>query len=62
MDNFKKYFKSLKEKSGAAVSEDEFERFAQQAVSEDELVRFAQQKKGAEVKEVQEIMKKLRMK
>jgi len=72
MDNFKKYFKSLKEKSGAAVSEDEFERFAQQAVSEDELERFAQQREtdvikslsGAQVseKEAQEIMKKLRMK
>ena len=30
MDNFKKYFKSLREKSGAAVSEDELERFALQ--------------------------------
>jgi|TARA_R100000900_G_C3273067_1_gene152130 hypothetical protein len=59
MDNFKKYFKSLKEKSGAAVSEDELERFAQQR--ETDVIKSLS---GAQVseKEAQEIMKKLRMK
>lgn len=61
MDNFKKYFKSLREKSGAAVSEDELERFAQQAEKEANIVKSIS---GAQVseKELEEIRKRLRMK
>jgi hypothetical protein len=59
MDNFRKYFKSLREKSGAAVSEEELERFAQQR--EADVIKSLS---GAQVseKEAEEIRKRLRMK
>ena len=61
MDNFKKQLKSLREKSGAAVSKDELERFAQQAEKEANIVKSIS---GAQVseKELEEIRKRLRMK
>ena len=61
MDNFRKYFKSLRQKSGAAVSEEELERFAKQAEKEANIVKSIS---GAQVseKEAEEIRKRLRMK
>jgi len=61
MDNFRKYFKSLREKSGAAVSKEELERFAQQAEKEANIVKSIS---GAAVseKELEEIRKRLKMK
>ena len=59
IDNFKKYFKSLREKSGAAVSEDELERFALQRKAD-----VVKSLSGAAIseKELEEIKKRLRMK
>ena len=61
MDNFRKYFKSLREKSGAAVSEDELKRFAQQAEKEADIVKSISDAAVSE-KEIEEIRKRLGIK